>query len=100
MATTWIMVVAKDDYSLISIEFAPAPAFRNVSPVGVRYRILKQMDLKGAKVVEQMLSVGINSRYQESGATRVTKIKPSVRGPWDPALFLSPAQLASLEEDD
>ena len=100
METTWILVVAKDDYSLISIEFAPAPAFRDVSPIGVRYRILKQMDLEGARVVEQMLSVGINSRYQESGATRVTKIKPSVRGSWDPALFLSPAQLAAIEEDD
>jgi len=100
MATTWIMVVAKDDYSLISIEFSPAPAFRSVSPVGIRYRILKQMDLEGASVVEQMLAVGINSRYQESGATRVTKIKPSVRGPWDPTLFLSPAQLAAIEEDD
>lgn len=100
METTWILVVAKDDFSLISIEFAPAPAFRNVSPVGVRYRILKQMDLEGASVVEQLLSVGINSRYQESGATRVTKIKSSVRGPWDPTLFLSPAQLAALEEND
>jgi len=100
MTTTWIMVVAKDDYSLISIEFAPAPAYREVSPVGIRYRVLKQMDLEGASVVEQMLAVGINSRYQESGATRVTKIKPSVRGPWDPTLFLSPAQLATLEKDD
>jgi hypothetical protein len=100
MATTWILVVAKDDYSLISIEFAPAPAFRDVSPVGVRYRILKQKELQGASVIEQVLAVGINSKYQESGATRVTKIKPSIHGPWDPTLFLSPAQLAALEEDD
>ncbi len=99
MATTWILVIAKDDYSLISIEFAPAPAFRDVSPLGVRYRVLKQTDLEGATVVEQMLAIGINSQYQESGATRVTRIKPSVRGPWDPTLFLSPARLAALEED-
>ncbi len=27
METTWILVVAKDDYSIQSLEFAPAPAF-------------------------------------------------------------------------
>ena len=99
MASTWVLVVAKDDYSIISLEFAPAPAFSDVSPVGVRYRVLKRKDLKGATVVEQILSVGIDSQYQESGATRVTKIKPSVRGPWDPTLFLSPKELEALEED-
>jgi len=99
MATTWILVVAKDDYSLLSIEFAPAPAFRDVSPVGVRYRIFEQKDLEGASVPEQILAVGINWQHRESGATRVTQIKPSVRGPLDLTLFLSPAQLEAFEED-
>ncbi len=99
LETTWILVVAKDDYSIQSLEFAPAPAYADVSPVGVRYRILKQKDLDGAKVVEQLLAIGINSQYQESGANRVTKIASKVRG-WDPTLFLSPAQLEALEEDD
>jgi hypothetical protein len=99
MATTWILVVAKDDYSILSLEFAPAPAYRDVSPVGVRYRVLKENDIDGAKVVEQLLAIGINSQFQESGANRVTKIKSSVRGPWDPSLFLSPSQLEKLEEE-
>jgi len=99
METTWILVVAKDDYSIQSLEFAPAPAFADVSPVGVRYRILKQKAIDGATVVEQVLAVGINSQYQESGANRVTRIVLKVR-PWDPTLFLSPAQLEALEEDD
>lgn len=99
METTWILVVAKDDYSILSLEFAPAPEYADVSPVGVRYRILKQNDLDGAKVAEQILSIGINSRYEESGATRVTKITASVRGPWDPTLFLSPRQLEEFEDD-
>ncbi len=47
METTWILVVAKDDYSIQSLEFAPAQAFADVSPVGVRYRILMQKDLEG-----------------------------------------------------
>ena len=99
METTWILVVAKDDYSVQSIEFAPAPAFTDVSPVGVRYRILKQKAIDGATVVEQALAVGINSQYRESGANRVTRIVLKVR-PWDPTLFLSPAQLEALEEED
>ena len=99
METTWILVVAKDDYSIQSLEFAPAPAFADVSPVGVKYKILKQNEIDGAKVVEQLLAVGINSQYQESGANRVTRIASKVR-PWDPTLFLSPAQLEALEEDD
>jgi hypothetical protein len=99
METTWILVVAKDDYSLQSLEFAPAPAFADVSPVGVKYKILKLNEIDGAKVVEQLLAIGINSQYQEYGANRVTKIASKVR-PWDPTLFLSPAQLEALEEDD
>ena len=99
METTWILVVAKDDYSIQSLEFAPAPAFADVAPVGVRYRILKQKEIDGATTVEQMLATGINSQYQESGANRVTRIVSKVR-PWDPTLFLSPAQLEALEKDD
>ena len=99
METTWILVVAKDDYSVQSIEFAPAPSFADVSPVGVRYRILKQNEIDGATIVEQTLATGINSQYQESGANRVTRTVLKTR-PWDPTLFLSPAQLEALEEDD
>ena len=99
METTWILVVAKDDYSIQSLEFAPAPAFADVSPVGVRYRILKQKDFDDATVIEQILAIGINSQYQEYGANRVTKIASKARA-WDPTLFLSPAQLEALEKDD
>lgn len=99
LATTWVLVVAKDDYSILSLEFAPAPAYQDVSPVGIRYRILKQKDLGGASVIEQLLAVGINSQYLESGSTRVTKIKSSVRTSRDLTLFLSPAQIEAFEED-
>ena len=100
MTTTWILVVAKDDYSIVSLEFAPAPEYRDVSPLGIRYRILKQTELDGAKIPEQLLAVGINFQYLESGATRVTKIQPSIREGWDATLFVSPERLEALEEDD
>lgn len=99
MSTNWVLVLAKDDYSIVSLEFAPAPAFSDVSPVGIRYRVLEWKDVGGARVPNQILSVGINSKYQESGTSRVTLVKPAVVGPRDPTLFLSPAQLEALEED-
>jgi hypothetical protein len=100
MTATWILVVAKDDYSIVSLDFAPPPEYRKVSPLGIRYRILKQKEIEGAKIPEQLLAVGINSQYQESGATRVTRINSSILGRWDPTLFLSPQQIEALEKDD
>jgi hypothetical protein len=99
METTWIMVVAKDDYSILTLEFSPAPAYADVSPVGVRYRILTTQEIDGATVAQQILAIGVNSQYQESGAVRVTKVAAKVR-PWDPTLFLSPKQLEALEEEN
>jgi hypothetical protein len=99
LETTWILVVAQDDYSVLSLEFAPAPAYRDVSPVGVRYRILKTGEIEGATIAEQVLAVGINWQYLESGASRFTKIAAKAR-PWDAKLFLSPAQIAALEAED
>lgn len=99
METTWVLVVAKDDFSILSLEFAPAPAYRDVSPVGVRYRIFKTQEIEGATIAEQTLATGINWQYQESGSSRFTQIKAKTR-PWDATLFLSPAQIAALEARD
>ena len=99
LTTTWFMVVAQDDYSILAFEFVPPVEYRKVSPVGVRYRILKLQEVEGVKIAEQILSVGISPQGQESGLVRVTKTKASVQF-WEPALFLSPAQLEAFEEDD
>ncbi len=99
MTTTWMMVVAQDDYSILAYEFIPPVQYRDVSPMGIRYRILKQQEVEGATLTEQLLLIGINAEGGESGANRVTKIKASAV-PWDVALFLSPAQLEALEEED
>ncbi len=99
LTTTWLMVVAQDDYSILGYEFVPPVEYRKVSPVGVRYRILKHHEIEGVKIAEQILSVGIDPQGQESGLTRVTKIESSARF-WEPALFLSPAELAALEEEE
>jgi hypothetical protein len=100
LSTTWLMVVAQDDYSILSLDFVPPPQYRDISSEGIRYRILKQQDVAGAMVPEQLLLAAINLVGQESGHVRVTKIKASVHGSWDPALFLSPPQLEALEKDD
>ena len=99
LTTTWIMVVAQDDYSILTYEFIPPVQYQDVSPMGIRYRILKQQEVGGAKLAEQLLLIGINAAGMESGANRVTKIKASTH-PWDVTLFLSPAELETLEKED
>jgi len=99
LETYWFVVVAKDDYSILAAEFIPPVQYRKASPEGVRYRILTTEDLSGARVPTQVLAIGIDVTNVESGHHRLTKIKPSVNA-WDPSLFLSPAQLEALEEDD
>jgi hypothetical protein len=98
--TSWMMVVDQEKASLVTIEFFPDPQYRDVSPVGVRYRVLEYQDVAGAKIPKQIVAVGINAHGQESGHMRVTTIEASAHGAWDPALFLSPAQLEALEEKD
>jgi hypothetical protein len=99
MTTTWFVVVDANDYSILWYEFVPPVEYRKVSPVGIRYRILKTTELDSAKVPAQLLLIGINSSGMESGANRVTKIEASVHGSWDPTLFLSPQRIEALEED-
>jgi len=98
--TTWEIIVAKDDASILAIEFVPSPEYRKVQMEGIRYRILKYDDLQGAKVGSWFLLNGISVNRQESGHVRVTKVKWSVRGPWEPALFMNPKELEAFDEDD
>ena len=99
LTTTWVLLVDQDDYSIVSIEFLPPVQYRDVSPTGIRYRILKHQEVGGAIHAEQILLIGISPNGLESGAHRVAKIKSSVV-PWDTTLFLSPAELEALEEED
>jgi len=98
LTTTWYLVVDRADYSILWLEFVPPEHYRDVSPEGIRYRILKQKEIDGAKVAEQLLLVGITAQGMESGHVRVTKMDASVI-PWDVNLFLNPLQLEALEED-
>ena len=97
--TTWEMVVAKDDASILAVEFVPSPEYRKVETEGIRYRILKYEDVHGAKLGSWFLLNAISVNRQESGHVRVTKVKWSVRGPWEPALFMNPKELEAFDED-
>lgn len=97
--TTWHLIVAKDDSSILSLEFVPSVEFQKVEREGIRYRILQHEDVGGAQIATWFLLNGINAQRQESGHVRVSKVTPTVRGPWEPALFMHPDELAKLEED-
>jgi hypothetical protein len=99
LTTTWRVVFDKEDFTLLGMDFLPALEFRDVQPMGVRYRYLKYDDIDGVKIPSQVLAVGINLEGYESGANRITRIGISKFGPWQPRMFLSPKQLEALEED-
>ncbi len=97
--TTWQLIVARDDASILAVEFVPSAEFRKVENEGIRYRILKYQDVEGAHVASWFLLDGISVNRRESGHVRVTKIETSVRGPWEPALFMHPKRLEAFEEN-
>jgi hypothetical protein len=90
LTTTWSLVVAKDDYSLLAASFVPPVEYRKVELKGIRYRTLKTEIIEDAQIPTQILSIGINVNGMESGHVRVTKVKPSVYGPSDPTMFRNP----------
>jgi len=99
MATTWHLHVRKDNGALLAAEFLPPPSVREVRGEGVRYRVLKQAAIgSGAQVPVQVLLDGIDLHGSPTGHVRVTKMQFSVRGPFDPSLFLHPLELEALEK--
>ena len=65
----------------------------------IRYRVLKQAAIgSGAQLPVQVLLDGIDLNGSPTGHVRVTKMQVTVRGPFDPKLFLSPQELEALED--
>ena len=99
MATTWHLHIRKDTGALLAAEFLPPPAVRDVRSEGIRYRVLKQATIgSGAQVPVQVLLDGIDLNGSPTGHVRVTKMQVTVRGPFDPSLFLHPRELEALED--
>jgi hypothetical protein len=97
MVTTWDLLVRRTDHQLLIAEFLPKPEFRNQQLEGVRYRPLTHTDVEGVRLFEQLLVEGLDLNRIENGHVRVVKMKPSVRGPYEPTLFLNPEDLEDLE---
>ena len=99
MATTWYLHIHKNDGSLLGAEFLPPPSVREVSSEGIRYRVLKQATIgSGAQLPVQVLLDGIDLNGSPTGHVRVTKMQVTVRGPYEPTLFLHPLELKALED--
>jgi len=65
----------------------------------IRYRVLKQAAIgSGAQLPVQVLLDGIDLNGSPTGHVRVTKMQLTLRGPFDPKLFLSPQELEAIEE--
>jgi hypothetical protein len=99
MATTWYLHIRKDTGALLAAEFLPPADVRNVRSEGIRYRVLKQAPVgTGAQLPVQVLLDGIDLAGSPTGHVRVTKMQTTVRGPFDPKLFLHPLELQALED--
>ncbi len=99
MSTTWFLHIRRSDFEIVSLEFLPPPEIQQVRSEGVRYRFLKRTTL-GASVqlpVQLMLD-GIDLNGAPTGHVRVTRERITVRGPFEPALFLHPLRLKSIED--
>jgi hypothetical protein len=100
MSTTWHAHIRRSDFTLISAEFLPPPEVRQVRGEGVRYRFLKHITIGASvKLPVQVLLDGIDLNGAPTGHVRVTRERITVRGPFEPALFVHPIRLQAIEED-
>ncbi len=98
MTTTWYVHIRRSDHQVVGIEFLPPPEVRQVRSEGVRYRILKRATLgSSVQLPVQMLLDGIDLNGAPTGHVRVTKMRLTLRGLYEPALFLHPVQLEEIE---
>ncbi len=99
MSTTWFLHVRRSDFEIRSLEFMPPVEIRQVRSEGVRYRYLKRMTLGASiQLPVQLLLDGIDLNGAPTGHVRVTRERITVRGPFEPALFLDPVRLEVIEE--
>jgi len=98
MTTTWHLVVRRSDLQLISAEFLPPRDYRSVRAEGVRYRFLRRNELEGVWLPSRVLLDGIDLDRSPTGHVRVVELQASVRGPFEPALFINPLELEEFEE--
>ena len=98
MTTTWYLHVRRSDHQVLGIEFLPPPEVRQVRSEGVRYRTLKRATLGSSiQLPVQLLLDGIDLNGAPTGHVRVTKMRLTIRGLYEPALFLHPMQLEEIE---
>jgi hypothetical protein len=99
MKTTWYLYVRKADFMMLGVEFIPPPAVRTIRSEGIRYRPLKWVSLgSGVQLPAQILLDGIDMYGAPTGHVRVTNLAITVRGGYDPTLFINPDRLQQIED--
>jgi hypothetical protein len=99
MSTTWYLYVRQSDYKALGVEFFPPHEVRTVRSEGIRYRPLQTTTLgSGVEIPVQVLLDGIDVSGQPTGHVRITKLGVTVRGPYEPTLFIDPIRLQQIEE--
>jgi hypothetical protein len=100
MNTDWDLYISPTDYTLIAAQFQPSGQFTRVAKEGVRYRVMGTKRVDSVRLPSNILMEGIDANGLPTPHARIINITASVRGPWDPALFLHPDKLKALEDGE
>ena len=100
MDSTWQLIVAQADLSLICLELRPPAEYVSAGAQGIRYRVLTTQKAAGCRIPAQVLAEAIDLEGVPTGGHRVTRVTATVHDSWDPALFLDPQKLAVINGDD
>ena len=97
---TWQVFVARDDFRFLAAGFLPNPEYKDVQPEGMQYRVLATTVVNGVTLPSVIQVEGLTEGGMTTNHGRTATIKIEVLDEPNPALFIDPAKLATLEEDE
>ncbi len=100
LVTRWLVHVSRASGAVLAAEFQPAESLAHSGATGMRYRVLETQRVGACRLPAHVLAEGVDGNGAPTGQTRVSRVTAVVRGPHDPALFLSPDQLKAIDGED
>jgi len=98
MNSPWRLHFSQANRRLLAAEVFPPIEYAKVLNEGMRYTVLRYKKINGVDLPAEILLDGIGANGIENGHTRIIRLETSIRGPFEPALFMHPDKLEALEE--
>ncbi len=97
MNTAWRLHFSQESRKLLAAEVFPPAEYAKVLSEGMRYTVLRYKKINDVDLPAEILVDGIDANGIETGHTRIIRLETSIRGPFEPALFMHPTKLEALE---